>query len=274
MIRRNANGYTIIETMMFLIISASLFGTVIIAMTQQNKRNQFTQSVDAMQVKLQDVLNDVSTGFYPYTTGFTCSGGNNSQPSFSTSSTKEQGANEGCVFVGKALQFEPSGEPGTYNVYTMVGNRQTSNKDVESLREAQPVLMGISGRPGVFDTGQLTASVEVTKVITTSSSPTQVGGFVIVSDFSKKAPAGNIVSGNASRVSVWPVESTGLKMQTGEFANSTANTANINTTAGSGVVVCIQESGGGRKASLTIGGSNQQLSVERTIDSWPAGCES
>ncbi len=271
MIRRNANGYTIIETMMFLIISASLFGTVIIAMTQQNRRNQFTQSVDAMQVKLQDVLNDVSTGFYPYTTGYSCGGGQNG-PMFSTSSTKEQGANQDCVFVGKALQFEPQGEPSTYNVYTMVGNRQTTtNKDVESLEQAKPVLMGVKGRPGLFDTGQLTASVEVTKVINASSG-SSVGGLVIVSDFSKKSQVGNIVSGNSSRVSVWPIDGTSLKMQTKGFADTTEVTTNINNAAGSGVVVCIQESGGGRKASLTIGGGNQQLSVERTIDSWPAGC--
>ena len=65
-------GYTIIEVMIFLTVSAVLFVSVVGAMSAQSRRKQFTESVETFNQKLTHILNDVDTGYFPSNSDFKC----------------------------------------------------------------------------------------------------------------------------------------------------------------------------------------------------------
>jgi len=272
------SGYTIVETMIFLVISAGLFGTVMSAMSQQNQRNQFTQTVDSLQVRLQDTLNDVSTGYYPSAEDFNCTP-TATGPSVLSGAAPEQGANLDCIFIGKALQFGTDVDNLAYNIYTIVGNRlvidaasPNRGEDVRSITEAKPNLLGVNGDAGVVDRRLLEADVRITKIVMKDDG-SNVGGIAILSDFSKKSSIDNAVSGNAARVNLAGIRTTNLTTSEAGFASAIYLDTNYFVTS-KGVIICLQESGAGdgRKASITIGSEGQQLSLDREIDPQTGEC--
>jgi type II secretory pathway pseudopilin PulG len=283
-------GYTIIEVMIFLAVSAGLFAVTATSISQQNRRTQFTQAVDRLQQSLQDTINDVATGVYPVkdtaNVGYKCVSSPTVQPSFSTVAT-EQGASEGCTFVGKAFQFAPIGTANIVNAYTMVGNQKApapnSSREAANIIEARPVVLRNSPptRPGLFDTIDLGGAVEIKKLYPVSNPADSLGGFAIITGFGLTSTVSNYVTGNASKVSFAAAKTTTLGMTEDTFAGAIEypKTANLDTSSyvNNGIVICLSEPGsvGVRKAAILVGGANQQLSLETKIDSmtdWASGC--
>jgi hypothetical protein len=268
-------GYTIVETMIFLAISVAFFGSVVSTMSRQTTRTRFTESVETFEARLQDVLNDVSTGFYPSNSDFRCIASING-PTFSNGAN-QQGTNTGCVFVGKAIQFAPNTGAGNYNIFTMVGNRlgtdaSNTNEEVTSIAETKPRLLGVRAQTGrgVVDGGAFSSGVVVSKVVSLGDG-LPISGLAIVSDFTKKVPINNSITGNSSRVQLAAVKNTNLGMTADGFASRVEHPSTVNldfASAQAGILICLREGSNGRKASITIGKNNQQLSLERTIDSW------
>lgn len=135
---KRQGGFTILETMIVTGVSAVMLITAIALFSGQQRSNQFSQSLRDLETYIQDVVNDVETGYYP-NTGVTCTGGGSSPPTLSPGAT-EQGASFGCVFLGKALHFKEEG----IEVHTVVGNRAltgtTSDLRSANPRSTQPVL--------------------------------------------------------------------------------------------------------------------------------------
>lgn len=278
-----SGGFTIIESMIFLVVSVGLFGSVVGMLTQQVRRNEFAKSVEAFEVRLQDALNDVSTGFYSADETKGCRyspTGPEATPTPHTGS-QQQGANIDCIFVGKAFQFAPSGNPNGasgYSIYSMIGNRTTpgsSGEDVVSLAEAKPKLATVSsGLPGFVETGTLIQDVEITKVVDLSSN-LPIGGIALVSTFATKDSTTNALSGNAARVKLHTVTSSSLNTDNDiTFASKAEKlTPPGLKVASAGVLICIREAGtNGRKASVSIGTDQQDLRTFKTIDDWPPQC--
>lgn len=271
-------GYTIVEVMIFLVVSTALFG-VVASISQQGQRNNFPRTINQVQDAFQDVLNDTSTGYYPSADDFSCVA-TPLGPSLSSGTVAEKGTNSDCLFMGKAVQFGPNSKTDQYNVYNIVGNRlgtdiTNNGKEVKTVGESKPVVLGVSGRPGIFDTNTIPYGVLVTKIFPVADPATTVGGFVIVPDLSQSVLINNSVTGNASRVNLGIIRNTSLTNTETSFTDAIHDATNIDTSiASSGIVICMQEdgSGGGRKASITIGGGGRQLSLSQTIDTWPGGC--
>ena len=99
-----ASGFTIIETLIVLTVSGALFVSATYFLSGDQDRTEFTQSIQAVQSQIQQVINEVESGSYANTNNFTCSG-TASGPSLTTSGTDAQGSNTGCIFLGKVIQF-------------------------------------------------------------------------------------------------------------------------------------------------------------------------
>lgn len=277
-------GYTIVEVMFFLIISAGLFGAAVVGISNQNQRTLFTNEVDRLQNRLQDALNDVSTGYYPSNLRLACEA-TDSGPVFpANASIIEQGTNQDCIFVGKAIQFRTQGGQTNYISYTLVGNRLVrgldNDKQVSSIAEAMPKALGVFGRGGVLEDERLNAGLVINRVIAIKDPSAQISGIAVISDFGKTASLGKTVTGTASRVSFGVVKETTMTMGNDAFVTKLEEPDMIDlfstdpdSLASEGLILCLEEAGGGRRASITIGGNNQQLSLERTIDTWPTECE-
>ncbi|MDL2341490.1 MAG: prepilin-type N-terminal cleavage/methylation domain-containing protein [Patescibacteria group bacterium] len=111
--RPNQRGFTIIETLIFLTVSASVFAGAISQYTGQQHEVQYRQGVRDIQSILQSTINEVSSSYAPALTGYHCVADPLNNPlSFSPGTPVDD--NSGCVFLGKAIG---------------VGNDSICNKD-------------------------------------------------------------------------------------------------------------------------------------------------
>ena len=254
--RISCRGYTIIEVMIFLVVSSALLTSVLGMVSGRQERTRFTQSVEQFEQKLKDILNDVSTGYYPRAEDFKCTGSIAAGISFPAGSA-EQGANTNCIFLGKALQFgNPS--PSEYQIFTMV-----AAKDANNLADAKTQLLG-GGNPGVIDKGQILADIDIVKVASLTDNSRNVTGVALVSEFSQRSVIDNSLSGNAGRINFYEVIN--------NFNSNVGKAPPAMQPANNGVLLCLRQGSDGRRATITIGGNNQPQSTELKIDNWSPEC--
>lgn len=119
--------------------------------SRQQGRNEFNSAVRDIQTRIQDMSNDVSTGFYQNPGIFTCRsvGGPSGRPKV-TPANSEQGTNEGCIFIGRAIQFASDSvtNPEQLEMYNIVGLQKDSlGKEASTYATALPIAIakGTSG---------------------------------------------------------------------------------------------------------------------------------
>lgn len=245
-------GYTIIEVMIVLVVSATLFVSAAAAISQQNRRTQFSQSVQTLQQRLQDVLNDVQTGYYVSNNDTHCTAPANGGPVVISTAPTSQGTNQGCTFVGKYVQANGD----RIQISTIAGRQKigdSNSKDVEEIKEAKPVLVGTGMNEVVLDYG-----LRVSKILQlTDSTELSNRDFAIISSF---APSDGV--GDGSKIGTRGILATVTSGVSG------LDSANIDA-AKDGILLCLTD--GDRKATITIGGVNQGDPTV-VIDSEDARC--
>ncbi len=161
------SGYTIVEVMIFLAVSAALLFSVMLLIAGQQRRAEFTQALGDLQSGINDVMNDVATGHYIDTNNFTCKApaplaagypdttfdaGKKDfvtpsvRPITSSSGGGTQGTNDTCIFIGQAIQFNPQNtKAGNFvRLYSVAGRRLDPSavggieKNVDNLHRAIP----------------------------------------------------------------------------------------------------------------------------------------
>jgi len=162
---RNRGGFTIVETLMVLGVTSVLFVAVIGSLTDRQNRVQFSQGMRDINSSISDVLNDVTTGFFPTTPGMTCTAGTGSdnpapQLGYNASTGDTTGARKDCVFAGKVIQIGTNTSASSGFIYSMTGRRLTynssgSSSDVANFTELKPVVVdsnnfdNITSDPGI-----------------------------------------------------------------------------------------------------------------------------
>lgn len=239
-------GYTIIEALIFLAVSGALLIATMGIINGRQEKVRFSQAVDTMQQNLLDIFNDVSTGYYPTTGGFSCSKNSSNNNITFGGSNKAQGTNEGCVFIGKAIEL--TNGSSNYNTYTMAGPR-----DATDITTADIKLLGKG--TGLADEKGNTVDLKITSVKNTDGSNTTYNSLMIISDLGSST--GGIVSGNASRLTLY-----GYKTSLPVSSDTGLSNVNISPITKE-VAICLQQTGNtSRNATLYI---SSQLSIERTI---------
>lgn len=255
-------GYTVIEVMIVLSVSAVLFAAAIVGYSRQNAKTHFTNAVRDMEVTLQDVLNDVSTGFYPSSEDFVCARSGSPavthiRPPAPDDPPPNQGTNQDCIFLGKAVDIET----GSMTVYTIAGLRNKStDQDARSttLQEAENRLVR---QDGTFGRHILNASIGEVRVITPPA--IELGGFAVISGFGDAGGSGG-AGATTNQVSIASINNSY------NFSSSTGRVLN-NSDGNKDIIICIEEAGGGRQASITIG-EGAQTNIETMIDGWRTEC--
>ncbi len=140
------DGFTIIETLIVMAVSALLFLMIAVTISGRQARTEFSIGVRDVQTKIQQVITDVNNGYYPTQSKFTCaySGGNNLSIK-QTNSGSEQGSNSRCIFVGKALVFDSD----KMYIYSLAGLRlNNSGNEVSTPKEARITAIAQSPQNG------------------------------------------------------------------------------------------------------------------------------
>jgi prepilin-type N-terminal cleavage/methylation domain-containing protein len=127
-------GFTIIEVLIVLSLASFMFVSAAFSMNSDQKQTEFDTGARQIYTQLQSLSTDVQNGLYS-NNNVSCTYDFNyssplpgSYPSF-PNTPLTPGANLGCVYLGKAIQFNPGSMASShYNVYSIVGVQYIDNK--------------------------------------------------------------------------------------------------------------------------------------------------
>lgn len=128
-------GYTIVEVLIFLAVSAVLFGATMTVLSGRQQRVQFTNAVRDFETRIIDVANDVSNGYYQSAGNVGCNA------SLTISAAGKQGTNEACIILGRVIKLGFDGNAEQYGIYSIVGKRLSAGSDVVDLAQSSPKLL-------------------------------------------------------------------------------------------------------------------------------------
>lgn len=247
---RNLNpvGFTIVETMIVLVVTGILFLSAVTIVSGKQGKTQFQQGINAVKTEIEQTVNDVQSGYYSNTKNFTCSVGAGGTLAISVATpaaATEQGANKDCIFMGKAIQFKIQNEDN-YAVYPVAGARSAT-----SLSTSKAKAVGQSVEKKLLQFG-------LTPKWVRPASGTDVGAVGFVTTF-------GLVDGQvrgSQSIQVVPVSSSSLTQSMA--AGQAAIDAGLATaTPSSKVRVCYQSGTTDQHGIISISGSG---AVSLTID--------
>lgn len=254
-------GYTIVETMIFLAVTSLFFVAAMTAIGGKQASVQFTQGTRDAQSNIQDIINQVATGYYPSGGSFTCNVGPlaSDAPTF-TSVASEQGSSDKCVILGKVLQLGTN-DPGkdAYNVINVAARRvNVTGKEVSSLTEALPTAI-----PGITEGFKFQYGIAVTRVVVPGNAA-NYGSIAFLSTLPKfQGGTGTLASGT-QRVSYGAIMNSNLNddVATASARVSSITDATITMNPTGGIIICLADdataSNASRKAYITVGAGASQ----------------
>ncbi len=205
-------GYTIVEVLIFLAVSGLLLISSMALISGSQGRSEFTQATRDIESQIQDILNNVSTGYYQNTNNFLCVDSNNGaaggNPLISPNSTNDQGANIGCTFLGHVLQFGMESSSFFMEDFVIVGRQfytppSGEKLTVDNLTAAKPTPIATPNTRSAVDATQtvdppygLTVK-KVTYQDPSQPTPTSIGAVGFLSSFVQYS-GGTLPSGSQS----------------------------------------------------------------------------
>jgi prepilin-type N-terminal cleavage/methylation domain-containing protein len=271
-----SSGFTIIEVMIVLAVTSLLFLSASALISGRTNQTEFDQSTRALQQQIQDTINEVSSGDFSAAIGanaYTCTAGVGSI-TFGPGGTG-QGTNQGCIFVGKVMQFGVGANQDQEITYDVAGLRQQpSGDEVTSLAQAAPAVIELGGTTPDAQTAPLEYGLHTyfgngnvsSMSATTNLGKSPIGAFAFVYSLASYS-GGSIVSGS-QQINVVPVATSTLGMT--QAAMVTAINSQLKNSpdfsSGTTVSICLESATTNQYAIITIGGSNDgQLGVTLSI---------
>lgn len=268
-------GYTITETLIFLAISSALFVSAVAVFSGQQGKVEFYQSVREFNSKLEDIMNDVSNGYYNYpTASYSCTQRINDAsmppPDISPIGGGSQGTNGGCIFLGTALQFSPDGDKSKFYTYTIVGRRLTNDgkQNVSSIAEAKPILVAQGSTAGVDrkEVYTMDYGLYVSKMTYEyDSTVSNTNSFAVMSDLTPSSEFPDVLASESRDVDIFSFSGLtlgfGSKPTVDSINNAFINNpgARVRNPAG-GIKLCVV-GGINQHAIITIGSNSRKTST-------------
>lgn len=130
--RLSAQGFTIVETLIVLAVTGTLFLSAVMLVNGKQSKTNFQVGIRTIQQRFQQIINETVSGYYPNNSDFSCTAAGSPPLSIGSSSPNGQGTNQDCIFVGKTLVVRS----GSYSVYPLAGRRAVNGRDVQTPQEA------------------------------------------------------------------------------------------------------------------------------------------
>jgi len=258
-----ASGFTVIETLIVLAVSGSMFVGVVLLISGQQGRSQFEQSINSVTLQLQQTIGDVSNGYFP-NTNIQCdkTGGPNGKPNL-TRGSGSIGTNYGCILVGKVIQFtQTSKDPQQYIVYSMVGLRQMANgQSTTSLKDANPIAIAPGNSP-YQNVPDASVANSLTNGLSLAASAQSTSAFAILANPSAISGPTSGASGS-QQVSLYSVSNTRPNLSQLDEVYQINNYANYAPVAS--FTICLASGTNNQSGLITIGGNGRQLAVVLAI---------
>jgi hypothetical protein len=266
MVRGRAAGYTIVEVMIFLGVTTALFAMVAVTFSGRQARTEFSVATREVESRLQDIANDVSTGFYNNPGNFSCGTGSG-QPRIAAAVNNAQGTNNDCIFIGRVAQFDLDvGARRQYNLYSVVGSRLgADDNDTDTFSDAEPLAIATSPRSTVDLTDSLQLPIGLTTdsmyAVDAAGNRTQIRGVGFFTTWGADTTDPSSLSVNIVPLVAAPAGNTKNDMVTA--INSISNVT-PNNPAG-GIEICMNGDGVRQHAVFKIGGNRARLTTDVSL---------
>lgn len=271
-------GFTIVEAMIFLVVTGVLLTSALLLFNGRIARTQFSQAVQELDTRIKSTINEVGAGNYPTSPAFTCSAA--SGVPVVTATPSEQGTNTSCMFLGKVVQAGVAGQNGcgsgaslqnctNLNIYTVVGRRSLpSGQIVTNLVDAQPRLVdgiGAGSAVNLTVSERLKNGLQVTRVRNLSTGG-DIGAIGILQTLGSYT--GARLNPGTQSLQTWPIASgfPRTQQEIDNAVNSAATTfAASQADPARGIIICLQGSPSNQRASITIGLNDGRLTTNSVI---------
>lgn len=276
----SSSGYTIIETMVVLAVTAVMFSMAVVLVQGQQAKTEFSQAIRDFDSQLRAAIADTATGFFPGNANFSCdiNAGAPLDSAVQISNTpRPQGTNGDCIFLGKVVQFGVNKADCTgpadfhgcndFNVYTLAGRARVDKAVSTNLQQADPTVV-----EAVTATNHTRYALHVSRVYSEvpGTSITDYGSVAFLSTLGKYSVASDLLSG-AQTVNAMVVPNTSLG-QTASGGSSAPERINAMdglddvaaaqlTNPDKGILICLQGANGQRGA-VAIGANQRKLTTE------------
>lgn len=257
-------GYTIVESLIFLAVSAVIFFSAMLAVSGRQNREFFTNAVRDFETRLLDIANNVSTGYYQNGNPLRCepsSGG----PIF-PSGTNDLGTNKGCIFTGTVVKFGDGSNNENMIEFTMAGLKEAATGvNSTNLAEAKPKVIDSASSYSIKPIGA-GVTVECVKIGSGScGNNAAIGFFTTFEGASLLAENGGPVQANA--IAFPTVKFNHNANQSITELNKSAHYAT--PTLNPGITICLRSGTTSQYALVTIGGgSSSNLAATSEIKSF------
>lgn len=258
----NSLGFTIIEEMIVLAVTAIIFFMSTVFIQGKEAYNQFLVSLNNTEAQLNTDINDVRNGSYVFPNKISCSEGTVGPPIVQYGSNIQsttQGTNKGCMFVGDAIKLNPN----SFDNYLIVGNQfkqsTTGNSNTVpnyGINDSNPILIygpGVAPVTQYLENGLTLDCANFSNLSGCNSSGQETGGIILgISGSTNQQSEVNIYSDqNSSSINDL------------NFITNTDNTLNgiapINSSSSitpSSIELCFKAGGINDSALFTIGDNN------------------
>ncbi|HSW80483.1 MAG TPA: type II secretion system protein, partial [Candidatus Saccharimonadales bacterium] len=121
------DGFTIVETMIVLAVTAALFLLAVISVSGRQNETEFQQAINDVGSTFQQIINQVDSGNYQEAQKVNCTnvGNKPNVTDASASTTDTEGTSTDCMFVGKIVQFAThNADPQQFIIYPVAGLRK------------------------------------------------------------------------------------------------------------------------------------------------------
>lgn len=256
---RKQRGFTIIEVLIVLAVTAAMFLLAVLSINGKQDIAEFQQAINDVRSSLQQQIDQVAAGDYSNTGNFTCDGTSGSI--VIDQGTNVQGSNDGCIYLGRVLQFGvQKTNPQQFISYTIAGLQNNTG----TLVSAKPVVVmpsGASNQSDYYSTNTLHYGLNV---VSMTSNGTNIGAVAFLSTLGQFS-GGQLVSGSQS-LDLIPISTSTLNATpatTIGVINKHLATSPVNPATG--VKICFASGGTNQSGLITIGGGGQQLSITLKI---------
>lgn len=269
---RRHKGFTITETLIVLAVTSALFISAAVLINGRQRKTQFTQAIRQVHAQLQQMIDEVNIGQYQSDPGFRCTG-TTTGPSLSSSAGTEQGTNEGCIFLGKVIQFDVEGtDPEEFRAYTVAGlqreNGNPDGKEVQSLTEAKPIVVNPATYPNASKSEKLQYGLTTSKMYYNGVETNGIGAFALVSSLASYDSG--TLEATSQQLNVIPMTGTSLNQSIAASVSAMntkfrASTIDADQNPSGGIQICFASAGTDQSGLITVGSNGRQLSTNLSI---------
>lgn len=279
-VKRQAAGFTLVETMIVLAVTAFLFLVAVDAVNGKQSQTEFQQAINDIQNALQQTIATVNSGDYVNEGNFSCSdpspGTPGDKPLISSGRGVQEGSSTGCILLGKVVQFSPSPatDPQEYIAYLVAGLRQNNGDIVTAAPTAVAPNLTQTTLPDATVPAYLEGGLTVASMTyNAGGSPVPIGAMGLISGLGSYGAQG--YSSGSQQVYLVPITGSTINEDTKSMASAINNNlaADYNMVTGASapanysIQICFNSGTTGKSGLITIGGAggNNLDTVTTTI---------